>query len=133
VSRDGAVTIAWGDGEYRFRLAIGEIRELQEKCDAGPQEILRRLTVGTWRLNDMRETIRIGLIGGGMKPAEALGKIARYVDEFPLFDNILPARAILVAALVGVEEEPLGNGEPAEAETEATDASPSPPSMGPAP
>jgi hypothetical protein len=133
MSRDGSVTITWGDGEYRFRLAIGEIRELQEKCDAGPQEILRRLTAGTWRLNDMRETIRIGLIGGGMKPAEALGKVTRYVDEFPLLDNILPAQSILIAALVGVEDEPLGNAEAAEAETEAMDASPSPSFTDPAP
>jgi hypothetical protein len=109
MSRNGSVTLTFGDGEHLFRLALGELRELQEKCDAGPQEIARRLQGGTWRIDDVREPIRLGLIGGGMKPADAYVTVKRYVDERPAWaENALVAFSVLAAAIVGVEEEPLG-------------------------
>jgi hypothetical protein len=134
MSRDGSISLTWGDGEHRFRLAIGQLRELQEKCDAGPAEIAGRLTDGRWRVNDVREAVRLGLIGGGMVPAEAYRLTARYVDERPLLESVPVAQAVLMAALVGAPEEPVGKAEAAEAETGATmSASPSPPSTEPAP
>lgn len=135
MSRDGSITFVWGDGEHPFRLPIGHLRELQEKCDAGPAEIAGRLANGRWRVDDVRETIRLGLIGGGMTPADAYTRTVRYVDERPLLESVPAAQAVLMAALVGVHEEPVGKGEAAEAETEAatTGASPSPPSTAPAP
>lgn len=128
MSRDGSISLVWGDGEHRFRLPIGQLRELQEKCAAGPAEIVERLTAGRWRVDDVRETIRLGLIGGGMAPGEAYTLTVRYVDERPWLENVAPAQAVLMAALVGVADEPVGKAGAAEAETGATDASPSPPS-----
>ena len=125
VSRDASIDIVWGDGERRFRLAIGQLRELQEKCDAGPAEILDRLASRRWRINDVRETIRLGLVGGGMPPAEAHRTIARYVDGRPWLESVPVAHAIVLAALIGAPDEPAGNGEAARAKSEA-DASPSP-------
>lgn len=139
MSRDASITIAWADGEHRFRLAIGQLRELQEKCDAGPAEIAARLSNGRWRLNDVRETIRLGLIGGGMAPGDAHKLTVRYVDERPWLESVQPAQAVLMAALVGVPEEPVGNeaqggkDAAARAENGATDASPSPLSTATAP
>jgi hypothetical protein len=134
MSRDGSITLTWGDGEHRFRLAIGQLRELQEKCDAGPAEIAVRLADGRWRVNDVRETIRLGLIGGGMPPGDALKLTVRFVDERPWLESVPAAQAVLMAALVGAPEEPVGKPGAAEAETEAAmDASPSPPSTAPAP
>lgn len=129
MSRDASISVAWGDGEHRFRLAIGQLRELQEKADAGPAEILDRLSSGRWRINDVRETVRLGLIGGGMSPPEAHKLTVRYVDDRPWLESVPIAQAVLMAALIGVPEEPVGKEAAAEAETEATDASPSPPSM----
>lgn len=108
MSRSGKITLSWGDGEYIFRLRIGELIELQEKCDAGPAFILERLATNRWMVNDIRETLRLGLIGGGLKPAQALTLIKRYVDERPLQENIGHAYAIIGAAIVGAEDEPLG-------------------------
>ena len=134
MSRDGSITLVWGDGEHRFRLAIGQLRELQEKCDAGPAEIANRLADGRWRVNDVRETIRLGLIGGGTAPADAHRLTVRYVEERPWLESVPAAQVELMAALVGAPEEPVGKAEAAEAETGATtDASPSPPSTEPAP
>jgi hypothetical protein len=132
LSRDGSISFVWGDGEHRFRLAIGQLRELQEKTNTGPAEVLRRVSSGLWRVDDVRETVRLGLIGGGMAPGEAYKLVQRYVDERPLRESVQPAQAILLAALVGAPDEPVGKAAAAEAETETTQvgASPSPPSTG---
>jgi hypothetical protein len=134
MSRDGSVAIAWADGEYRFRLALGQMRELQEKCDAGPAFILGRLQSGRWLVDDARETLRLGLIGGGLKPAESLKLVQRYVDERPLLESVQPAMAVLLAALVGAGDEPLGKPEAAKEQAPglSAESSPSPPSTEPA-
>lgn len=134
MSRNGSVTFAWADGEHTFRLPIGQLLELQEKCDAGPAFILSRLQSGRWLIEDIRETLRLGLIGGGLKPGEALKLVQRYVDERPLLESVPPATAVLMGALIGAMDEPLGK--PAAAEERASSPSavnsPSPPSTEPA-
>ncbi len=61
------VRLAFANGKYPFRLGGGEIRELQRVCDAGPMEIHRRLLSGTWRIDDVTETLRQGLLGAARK------------------------------------------------------------------
>jgi len=136
MSRDGAIDLDWADGTYRFRIGLGQVRELQEKCDAGPATIFGRLADGSWRIDDFRETIRLGLIGGGLEPAKALVLVKRYVDDRAWLESVLPAEVILGAALSGVEDEPLGKDRAAtEDETIPSPEgnSASPPSMAPAP
>lgn len=115
MSRLGLVTINWADGEYSFALTIKQLIELQEKCDAGPPHILARLEGRAWRVNDVRETVRLALIGGGLTPSEALKLTMNYVDERPLGENVLIAQIILSAAIVGapegVEDAPPGKPE----------------------
>jgi len=107
MSRVGKIDLEFGDGWHCFRLRIGELIELQEKCDAGPPLILARLQASAWNVPDVRETIRIGLIGGGATAHEAHKLVFRYVDEVPDWQlNALVAGQILAAALYGVEEEP---------------------------
>lgn len=117
MSRDASIEFDWADGHYRFRLAIGQLRELQEKCDAGPPVIFRRLIEEKWRVEDLTETIRLGLIGGGTKPDEARKLVRRYVEERPLQESILPAQAILSALLVGAPDEALKKAEGTEQTT----------------
>lgn len=105
MSRDGSITFEWGDGEHKFRLAIGELQELQEKCNWGPEEVFRRLEAGTWWVNDLIEPIRLGLIGGGMDVSKARSLVQRYVTAGNLMGNVDPAMLILAAALVGVPDE----------------------------
>lgn len=115
MSRDGSTTFFWADGEHRFCLQIGGIRELEEKCKAGSQEIFLRVAQGRWRIDDLRETIRLGLIGGGMAPADAHLLLARYFDlpSRPKLEAVEPTLRILKEALTGSEDEPLGKGTPA--------------------
>jgi hypothetical protein len=133
MSADGSVTIAWGDSEERkFRLPIASLIELQEKCKAGPPEILERLLTNRWRVEDVRETVRLGLIGGGAKPEEALALRARYVDT-RLNETAMVAQAILMSALIGVPDDPVGKDEAAPDATKVMEASPPPPSTAPEP
>jgi hypothetical protein len=132
MSRTGAIDLVWGDGEYTFRLPIGQLRELQEKTGVGPGELADRMLHGKWRIDDLRETLRLGLIGGGMEPTKATVLIRRYFDDRPLLENVKPAHVVLLAALVGSQEEPVGKEPPPAAATE-TDGSNSPPSTDPEP
>lgn len=102
---DAALTRVWADGEHRFRLRIGELRELQAKTGVGPHALYQRLSLRQWLVDDLREIIRLGLIGGGMPPVEALGLVKRYVEERPLLESVEPALAILGVALLGPEPE----------------------------
>jgi hypothetical protein len=84
---------------------------LQEACDAGPYVVLGRLYGEDWRLGDIYHTLRLGLIGGGMKPAEALKLTTTYVKERPPIENIMFAQAILSAGCHGAPEERVGEGD----------------------
>lgn len=105
MSRGAEIELNWPDAPRTFRLRIGELRKLQERCDAGPKKVLDRLLDGSWLVEDIRETIRLGLMGGGAKPDEAVKLLADYVDERPLMDSVIWAQAILMAAIVGPPDE----------------------------
>lgn len=125
-----SVTIPFGDGEHTFRLAIGELRELQDKVGIGPAALLDRLAQKRWLADDARETIRLGLIGAGLDPLQAMKLVRRYVDERPWGESVPIAVRILVAAIIGPAEDPAGKHPAEEAATQAEPiaASPSPPS-----
>ena len=120
----GSLSLDWADGHHIFRLAIAQLRELQDKTGVGPAALFDRLASRQWRVDDLRETIRLGLIGGGMDPLDALALVRRYVDERPLLESVEPAWRILAAALVGPsDDQPGKEGAPtAAAETESSSA-----------
>lgn len=98
-----AIELDWADGGYIFDIGpLDRVRALQEKCDAGPQLIAHRLESGFWKVDDFRETLLQGLIGGGKTAAEALALIRQYVDGIPAKEHILPARAVLLAYINGL-------------------------------
>lgn len=101
---NGRIELAWGDGDHAFNIAkLGQVFELEDKCGCGVQEVFNRLREGRWKFVDVRETIRLGLIGGGLEPVKALTLTKRYVDERPWAESVLTAQMILMAAIVGVE------------------------------
>lgn len=137
MSADGRVTLTWGDGEHVFRLAIGHLRELQDKTGTGPFAILKRLLDGSWRVDDAREIIRLGLIGGGMTPIDALLLVKRYVDERPIMESIAPAQIVLGRALMGDTDDDVGKEQAGDGSKTTTASSSAaftetlPPSAGP--
>lgn len=105
MSRDGSFEATWADGDYVFRLAWGELIKLQEALDCGPLLVLGRLQAGGWKVEDIREVIRLGLIGGGLEPAKALKLVRLYVEQRPPFENIALALRIIATSLNGAPDE----------------------------
>jgi hypothetical protein len=130
MSRSAKITLEWADGEYDFKLGIGELKELQEKTRRvkntageyeyfGPMKLFSMLSGEDWLVEHVQESIRIGLIGGGTAPVDALRLVKRYVDEVPDWTvNCKIAANIVAAAVLGWEIEPLGKSPGATDSTE---------------
>lgn len=111
MSRDGSITLPFADGPKTFRMAWGELIKLQEHCDAGPFVVYTRLMTGGWKMGDISNTIRLGLIGGGMPAPEALTFVQQYVETRPPVESLPLAQGILGTALQGAPDEAPGEPE----------------------
>jgi hypothetical protein len=119
MSADGSVELEWGDGEHKFRLAIGQLRELQEKVNRprvaigahpiGLQQLLSGFRDGSWWIDDVSEIIRLGLIGGGKAPIDALSLTQRYCLSRPPLESVPIAQVILLTALIGDPDDVVGS------------------------
>ena len=105
MSRDASVTLDWADGTYQFRMAWGQLEELQEVCEAGPFIVLNRLLGGQWKVQDIANVIRLGLIGGGMEPAKALKLVRSYVQDRPPMESLTIAQRVLGVGVIGAVDE----------------------------
>ena len=151
MSRSGEITRPWGDRDRTFRLTVPEWEKVQEKCDAGPAEILSRLApvfqataagltldeviahgfVGTWRVHDVREPLYRALMRGEKLDPTAAGKVIReLVDERPLLESVCLAYEVVLASITGAKDEPLGESK-GEATSSPAESSPSPTSTEP--
>jgi hypothetical protein len=130
VSRHGAVELDWADSTYTFRLGLAEIEELEEKRDTSIFTLAARLSpeIRAPRLADMREVLRLGLIGGGAKPVDALALVRRYLEERPLDESRDVAYSVALAAVARVHPKELGDDESGEAAAAEPSGSTSPPS-----
>ncbi len=128
MGRTAEIELSFGGEDRLFRLNIGRLRALQEKVDAGPMELLSRLSAGTWRVDDIREVLLQGLIGGGMSSPDATRLVKTDFDDLPLQPFVQIAQAVVMTALVGAEDE--GAGE--QLGEEQTSPSPAPNSASPA-
>jgi hypothetical protein len=116
--RDASVTLHFGDGEHCFRLRIGQLVELQEKINRprlamlvaagvenpapiGPGRIVEALGRGDLWPHEIREILRIGLIGGGAKPLAADTLLRDNLDHYALGELSLMAVQIINAAFAG--------------------------------
>ncbi|RHZ96460.1 gene transfer agent family protein [Cereibacter sphaeroides] len=112
-----AKTLHWPGGEHRFLLRIGELRALQRNCDAGPEEVFNRLRFGKWRVDDIIEPIRLGLIGSGEMTADEAGPfVALRMQQHPPVQFKLTALAIMSHSLMGDPDDVVGEPEAGEAE-----------------
>lgn len=71
-------------------------------------ELLRRFLSGEWRVDDLRETLLQGLIGGGLDQGAATKLVMSNFDDLPLQPFVTMSQAIVMAAVVGCEDEDLG-------------------------
>lgn len=107
-----AIELVWPGGEHTFDLRLGELQALQDACDAGPEFILNRIMAGQWRHSDLFDTIRLGLIGGGMERSAAMKVTRDAFDRHGLVAFKITASSILGQALYGVPDDPVGKADP---------------------
>lgn len=129
------VRLDFGGERRSFNLSpIGCLKRLQDACDAGPNHILQCLSDGTWRQEHLRETLMQGLVGAGESQRVAQALIESHVDPEPKQQFVPLAQAVLLAWLIGSEDEdlgePQGGAEPNSPSPEEN--SPSPQSTAPA-
>lgn len=108
------VELAWGPGVYTFGLKAKQIEELERVCKEGIGRICMRAFSGVdYTYPMLRETIRLGLIGGGTAPVTAGELVATYVDGQPIdppadpSSTLKTATAILKAVHFGWEDLPV--------------------------
>ena len=106
MSRTAKVRRFFGDGDHDFKIGVGEGEELQDLFDCGLLVLLERVSL--LRTRDIRETLRCGLVGGGMKPEEAYRLVDRYAVPAYWIENGALAADVIQAALRGTPDEPLG-------------------------
>lgn len=101
----------WEGGEHPFRLGIGELRALQAATGVGPLFLLGRITGSQWFVDDIIDTIRLGLVGGGMSEKDATALTNRvFTENTPvLYRSMLLAVRILKDAVMGDPEDPVGD------------------------
>lgn len=104
MSRSATIHLPF-DEERPFRLGIGQLEELQERTDAGPEELYARLGAGRWRVADVQQTLRLGLIGAGLAAVDAKVLVDRYAGPGQLIEWKDHCRAILYAAMAGAPDE----------------------------
>lgn len=122
-----SIDLEFADGVYTFKLGLAQIEEIENKCGCGLGEVFSRVLAGRfendgeffghpaharWKMVDLIETIRQGLLGGGLKAnidgvdvtvsgARANELIRNYVADRPKSEAWSLAAAILTAAIEG--------------------------------
>lgn len=106
MTMSASIELFFGDKKYTFRLVLGELQELESVSGKGVFAIFRALSSMDATTDMIRHVIRLGLIGGGLKPQPAADLVRRYVDERPdWYLNAQLAYGILGAALTGPDIE----------------------------
>jgi hypothetical protein len=100
MARPTAPMIVWRMGEHSFFLNIAELRALEDGCDAGVTLIWQRMIAGAFKINDVFHTLRLGLIGGGMKTTEALKMVNAAFDEANLYTLAATAQTVLSISIL---------------------------------
>lgn len=95
----------FGDGEHVFALTDPMIAELERLTDTGIGVVFNRLMANTFHHDDLRHIIRLGLIGGGMNPEQALRLVETYAKDRPINEVLPLALDVLSARWLGVEEQ----------------------------
>lgn len=107
----GSIELAWGSGLQVFKFGLGQFRALQENVNRrrlaigapllGPMDLLEALKAKNVWPDDLRDILRLGLIGGGMSARDAHLEMTQSFDETPPIEHMKPAIAVLLAGLVG--------------------------------
>lgn len=127
MSRSARITRFFGEGEFEFALTIGPAEQLEQvrgdalrKLGFGPGEgaimaIQKRLADGSFLIDDVRQTLRLSLIGAGMEREDAFRLVERNLQPGDLIKAAMLAGDVIDALLSGDPDDQPGadvSGEP---------------------
>jgi len=108
--------LTWVGGEHPFALTLPLLEALQDRCGGdGVGLIHQRLVTQQYQVSDIIATLALGLEGGGMEKRESNKMVRLLFEDHGLTELLMPALAVLGAALQGWPEQM----EKPEAEAEA--------------
>jgi Phage tail tube protein, GTA-gp10 len=91
--------------ERSFDLRIGEIQALERACSCGIFGLLMRIGSHQAYAADIRETIRLALIGGGETDAASTTLIMAEIDGRPLSEHLPLAAEIIKSVIDGLPQQ----------------------------
>lgn len=96
-----AVKTFFGDYNHVFLLGPLQVEELEKVTGLGIGAICRRVFKGEFSQAEVLETLRLGLIGGGIAPNRAADLVKTYAEPYPLDATYPVAVAVLEALWFG--------------------------------
>lgn len=110
----GSIEMVWGSGLQTFKFGMGQFRALQENVNrrrlaigaplVGPMDMVEALKAKNVWPDDLRDILRLGLIGGGMASRDAHLEMTQSFDDSPPFEHMKPALIVLLSGLTGPPE-----------------------------
>lgn len=94
----------FGDRERDFTLTDPMIAELERLTGTGIGSLFQRLTRSDFRLADLVEIIRLGLIGANTDPSEAARLVETYAKNRPIAEVLPLALDVISARWLGADE-----------------------------
>src|SRR5262245_11641987 len=85
----------FADGTYNFGLTWDGLVELEKARESGPLQIMMRLVDGSWHMKDVRDVIRLALVGAGTPPPKAVQLARDYVERRPAMESVPLAYEIM--------------------------------------
>lgn len=95
----------FGDAERTFALTPVLLIEFERLVGGGAWGTARRMFAGDATTTEVRETIRLGLIGGGENPKRAAELLDVYAGAIPFAELYALAADIMTAAMLGTPDE----------------------------
>jgi hypothetical protein len=140
VSGTGEASADFAGEERAFRIRLGEIRHIEQKCETGIGEVCRRLARAAYvtskfrglealatgidiHAEDVRAPLYEGLVGAGMRPADATRLVRQEVDDRGV-RGLLDNAAVALVVLLGSQETPKDEASPGEAQAGESPATP---------
>lgn len=94
----------FGDQERDFALTDPVVIELERLTGTGIGTLFARLTRTDFRLADLTEIIRLGLIGANTDPSEAFRLVETYGRNRPISEVLPVALDVITARWLGADE-----------------------------
>jgi hypothetical protein len=104
-----ATELFFGDGKHVCHLTPAMIGELERTTNIGIGALFGRLVRQEFSLAEIVETIRLGLVGGGMNPQRATELVETFAKGRPLAETLPVALSILETLWFGRKR--VGEGE----------------------